>query len=86
MITLALRSLRSSTDHLSEASTITLIVSWNDAEDNHESVSLAIEVNHNTILLYAHGFLPAASNCLFIVTTSSYFACDPGMRLELPAS
>lgn len=86
MITLDLRSDNSSIDPLSEAETITLIVSWNDAADNQESVSLAIFVNHNANLFPLAGFLPSSSNCLLILMKSSYFAYVPGMKLDSPES
>jgi hypothetical protein len=38
--------------HLKDAHTITLIVSWNDAEASHESVSFAIFVSHKANLLH----------------------------------
>jgi len=52
MITFDFRSDSSSIAHFNDAPTITLIVSWNDAADNQESVSLAIFVRPKASLLH----------------------------------
>jgi hypothetical protein len=73
IITLDLRSDNVSTAHLIDAQTITLIVSWNDAADNQDSVPLAILVSQSANLLPCAGILPCDSNSAFILEKSSYF-------------
>jgi hypothetical protein len=55
MITLDFKSDKLSIAHLKEAPTITLIVSWKEAADNHESVHFAIFVRPKANLLHSAG-------------------------------
>jgi hypothetical protein len=52
IITLDFRSERVSTAPLIEAHTITLIVSWNDAADSHDSDHFAIFVSQSANLFH----------------------------------
>jgi hypothetical protein len=86
MITFAFRSDRLSTAPFRDAQTITLIVSWNDAAESRDSVSLAMFVNHIANLVHLAAFFHSFSSNLFTVLNSSYLTRVHGTKLLSPES